>query len=442
MLRLVTSKSSSSAKRRLKYLRKLTWRQAEILRASERYLVLVAGRRFGKTVLAIAWLISELLARPAGALGYYVLPFRHQAKAVAWDELKRATAALRVGKPNETELSVQLRGERRIVLKGADDPESLEGVGLSAAVLDEFARMKLSAWQNSLRPALADHAGRVLFIGKPRGFNHLREFYLRGTGPTKRDGWRSWQFRTIDGGFVSAEDIEEARRDLPPKIFRQEFEASFETLAGRVYEEFLLKPPPDGHVLSQFDAPAMFDRVAIGIDWGFTNPFAAIAVGESGDTKIASAEEYGAEFNVARVEASLRRLHARFPFASWHADPSRPDLCREFSARLGITIEPAVNDVMDGILEVMTLVHPRETETLRNGVVVQEQRPRLLVSDACPNTCSGMDGYVWDTDREGNPVERPLKKNDHAPDALRYAAMGLARRTYVGDLDHNPMDDR
>lgn len=356
-------------------------------------------------------------------LGYYVLPFRHQAKDVAWSELKFATKGLRRGQPNESELSVTLHDGGKIVLKGANDPESLEGVGICAAVLDEFARMKLSAWQNSLRPALSDHNGRVLFIGKPRGHNHLKKFYERGSGPTKVAGWRSWQYRTIDGGFVSKEDIEEARRDLPPKIFRQEYEASFETLAGRVYEEFSSKYSPEGHVISRFDAPVIFDEVGIGIDWGFTNPFAAVALGASADRRYAVAEAFGAEFNVDRVTQALGTLKTQYPHARWFADPARPDLIAQYSELLGVTIEGAKNDVMEGLLEVMTLTHvpPANEDEASRG-------PRLLVSDACPHVIAGLDSYVWDTDREGAPVERPLKKDDHAADATRYAAMGLKVR--------------
>jgi hypothetical protein len=398
------------------YPRRLTWRQAEILRATERYLVLVAGRRFGKTTLAVAWLVQEILRGSLGALAYYVLPFRHQAKAVAWDELKRATKGLRVCDPNESELTVTLRGERKIALKGADDPESLEGVGLQAVVLDEFARMKLAAWERSLRPALSDKNGRALFIGKPRGRNHLHKFFRQGHGPTRVNGWRAWQFRTIDGGFVSAEDVAEAQRDLPPKIFRQEYLATFETLAGRIYEEFLLAAPPRGHVLpAQHVPPAnTFESVAIGIDWGFTNPFAAVAMGDNGGRRVVAAEEFGAEFSTEMVEAALGRLVERFPEAQLFADPARPDLIDEFSRRLNRTILGATNDVHEGLLELMTLVHPRE------GL-----GPRLLVSDECPRTIEGLDGYVWDTDREGNALERPRKKNDHTADATRYAAMGL-----------------
>lgn len=404
---------------RITYPRKLTRRQAEIVKATERFLVLVAGRRFGKTVLAVAWLVLAVLTASAGALAYYVLPFRHQAKAVAWEELKRATRGFRVS-ANETELSVTLPGDRRIVLKGADDPESLEGVGLVAVVLDEFARMKLAAWEKSLRPALSDHSGRALIIGKPRGHNHLRDFFLHGQSATKRDGWRSWQYRTVDGGFVPESDIAEARRDLPPRIFRQEYEASFETLAGRIYEEF----SPSVHVLAEPVDPRAFGAGCIGIDWGWTHPFAAEALGQGGGREVVVAEVVRAEFRLDDVASALASLRDQCPGWRWVADPSRPDLIREFSGRLGVEIEPAVNDVDDGILELSKALHVRE------GL-----GPSLFVSPSCPELVRSLDSYVWDTDREGKPRNKPAKINDDAADALRYAKMGLVRRAHVGSYE-------
>ena len=50
--------------------------------------------------------------------------------------------------------------------------------------------------------------------------------------------WRSWQFKTIDGGFVSAKEIENAKRTMDEVVFKQEFEASFETTGNRAAYNF------------------------------------------------------------------------------------------------------------------------------------------------------------------------------------------------------------
>jgi hypothetical protein len=400
-----------------------------MFRARERFLVLVAGRRFGKTVFAVVWLVTEVLRGPPGSVGYYVLPYLKQARDVAWETLKAATRDIRIAK-NESTLTITLIGGRIIRLKGADDPERLEGVGLQAAVLDEFAKMKFDAWRKSIRPALSDHNGRALIIGKPRGRNHLKDLYERGRGATKDPDWRSWLFTTKDGGFVSLADIAEAERTLPKRIYRQEYLASFELLAGRVYEEFSREYSPVGHVVPVASLPSAFNRVVIGIDWGFTHPGVAVAIGEAGGGKcFICDEEFHEEFTVDAWETALRRLHTKYPDADWRADPSRPDLIKTFSERVGIRIEAAENDVNDGILEVMKLLHPRENVG-----------PEMVVSDACPHVVEGLDSYLWDTDKEGNPKEKPLKKKDDAADAVRYGSASIRRRFYVGVLNDGLMD--
>ena len=99
---------------------RLTKAQSRVFRSKKRFLVCCAGRRFGKTVLALQWLVTEVASGPEGALGYYVAPYRVMAKAIAWDLLLKITRGWRKSY-NVAELSVTLPGDRKIALKGADD---------------------------------------------------------------------------------------------------------------------------------------------------------------------------------------------------------------------------------------------------------------------------------------------------------------------------------
>lgn len=409
---------------------RLTERQAEIWRARERFLVLVSGRRFGKTTLAVLWLLNEVLGRETGSLGYYVAPYHVMAKAIAWDMLCEMTRGMRVGR-NASELSITLPGARKIVLKGADDPETLEGVGLVAVVLDEFGRMKLQAWEKSLRPALADRNGRALICGKPRGHNHLKEFYDRGQpGPQRAEGWRSWLYTSAQGGFVPAADIAEAKRTLPTRAFRQEFEATFEALAGRVYDEFL-RPThvvPYAKLEAEYrDGPRWrFRRVVVGVDWGRVNPGAMVVCGVTGTGRIVVLhEEYHRDLlvNDTGWHAIARKIRERFgPLERFVADPSEPGNIT--SLRLALDARPVVenaqNSVADGIARVSV------------KLLARSGQPDLIVSDTCVNLIREFESYTW-RDVRGDAVEEPDPKcSDHALDALRYAVMAVTDATGRG----------
>ena len=208
----------------------------QVVSASEhRFKVVIAGRRWGKT-----WLATRSLARAVrepNRRAWYIAPSYRMARQIVWDALKWRLQDLKwVQKINESELTITLRNNSTISLRGADNPDSLRGVGLDFIVMDEFAMIDEKAWTEVLRPTLSDRNGSAMFISTPMGTsNWAYDLYNRAQSDP---AWSSWTFRTIDGGNVSAEEIEQARRDLSDRQFRQEYEATFETYSGRIYYNF------------------------------------------------------------------------------------------------------------------------------------------------------------------------------------------------------------
>lgn len=212
--------------------------QMDVFKTRSRFKVVVAGRRWGKTQLAKTLIIK--MARIKKRKVWYVAPTYQMAKQIMWDDLLDAIPPRWIKKINETRMTVRLINGTLIECKGADKPDTLRGVGLHYVVLDEFQDMKPDTWDTVLRPTLASTGGHALFIGTPKSFNHLYDRYIQGQSPTERARglWYSWQYPTITSPFIPKSEIEQARQDMDPKSFKQEFEASFETMAGRVYYPF------------------------------------------------------------------------------------------------------------------------------------------------------------------------------------------------------------
>ena len=208
--------------------------QARVFRNPARFRVLVAGRRFGKTYLSIPELIQKVYKKPK-SLAWYLAPTYRQAKQIAWVELKDKARPYLVGKPNETDLSVQLIGGGMIALRGTEHYDSLRGPGLDFAVFDEYADMDPRVWTEVIRPMLSDRQGAALWIGTPKGMNHFHDLYQSAKA---MPGWASFSFTTLDGARVTPQEIELARLDLDERTFRQEYAASFENFAGRAYFAF------------------------------------------------------------------------------------------------------------------------------------------------------------------------------------------------------------
>src|SRR3954453_738857 len=208
--------------------------QMNVFRCDKRFRVLVAGRRFCKTHLALVELLRAAWGK--GRTAWYIAPSYRQAKRIAWDRLKQLTEPYWSGKPNETDLSIRLRWGGVIALRGADQYDSLRGDGLDFVVLDEYASMHPQCWTEVIRPALADRRGGALFIGTPQGFNH---FYERFEYAQKDPEWAAFQFSTEEGGNVSSSELASAARELDERCFRQEFQARVESIGkGQAYYAF------------------------------------------------------------------------------------------------------------------------------------------------------------------------------------------------------------
>lgn len=230
---------------------KMHGKQREVFNDPRRYKCVVAGRRWGKTQLSKLAILKRAV-RPKQLI-WYVAPTYQMARGIMWEELKNAIPRkwIAANGVNETRMSIRLINGTRIELKGADKPDTLRGVGLHLIIVDEAQDIKPDTWYKVLRPTLASTRGSAIIIGTPKSFNWLYDIYTLGqqgdtilvkrgrhAGRRVLNPWKSWQFPTITSPFIPLEEIEAARADMDEKSFRQEFEASFETMSGRVYYTF------------------------------------------------------------------------------------------------------------------------------------------------------------------------------------------------------------
>lgn len=204
----------------------------------ERFNVWVCHRRFGKTVLALELLIRDAFCHGERSPRFaYLAPLYRQGKVIAWDLLKHMTKDIRGTKHNEAELRVDLTGDRRIQIFGADNPDALRGLYFDGAVFDEYAQMRPRIWSEVVRPALADRQGWATFIGTPMGHNHFYDLYRQAQ---QDPGWHTACYRASETGILPQEELDAARAVMAPEQYAQEFECSFESaLVGSYYGSYL-----------------------------------------------------------------------------------------------------------------------------------------------------------------------------------------------------------
>lgn len=236
-----------------------------------RFGVLVAHRRFGKSVLGINHTIKKavqnLLREPRYA---FIAPFLKQAKMIAWNYLKRYAMAIPGTIKSESELWVEFaHNKARIQLFGADNAEAIRGTYLDGAWLDEYGNWKFGIFDEIIRSTLIDRMGWTVFNGTPKGQNafyevwQLAQKYMASKNP-KHKGWWAGMFRADETGVIPAEELELLRQSLPERVFRQEFLCDFTASADNVLITIDLVVDAVGKVL----APSSVDGAAkiIGVD--------------------------------------------------------------------------------------------------------------------------------------------------------------------------------
>ena len=203
----------------------------EILKHPSRFKVIVAGRRWGKTHLALMWLCMGDIQ--PNERRWFIAPTYKQGKMIAFPILRQIFRDR--AKVNESELKVILPNDAEICIKGADNEDSLRGAGLERVILDEYAYFKPHVWEEIILPMLATSQGDAMFIGTPNGYNVMYDLYLKGQSDPE---WMSWQYKTIEGGFVAEDEIERLKSNMDGRLYRQEMEGSFETTGNRAAYNF------------------------------------------------------------------------------------------------------------------------------------------------------------------------------------------------------------
>jgi phage terminase large subunit-like protein len=212
----------------------LKWQQT-VFKDDHRFKVVAAGRRCGKSRLSAVTLLIEALNCPDGSSVMYVAPTLGQARTIIWDLLHELGRPV-IKSSHVNNLEITLINGKKILVRGADNPDSLRGVSLTYLVMDEVAFIKQDTWEKILRAALSDKKGRALFISTPSGRNWFYDVYKLGQDETDEE-WKSWHFTTQDNETIDPKEIEAAKRTLSSFAFKQEYLSSFDNAGADVFKE-------------------------------------------------------------------------------------------------------------------------------------------------------------------------------------------------------------
>jgi len=215
--------------------------QLDLINDDVRFKVVPAGRRSGKTERAKRFIIKTAL-KHSGESYFVSAPTRDQVKKIYWSDLKKLAPESQVTKISETELIIYFENNTTITLIGLDKPERIEGTFWSGGIIDEIADIKPEAWEAHIRPALdtfnpsrPDYLAWCWLIGVPDGLNHYYDMYQYAITANDPD-WKGYHWKSSE--ILPEKTIISAKRQMSAKQYKQEYEASFETATGRIYEDY------------------------------------------------------------------------------------------------------------------------------------------------------------------------------------------------------------
>ena len=373
--------------------------QQAIANDKSRWRIVVAGRRFGKTYLAIREMCY--FARIPNKTVYYIAPTYRMCKAIVWEELKEKLHALRwIKKINETELKIDLVNGSKIVLAGSDSPDRIRGIFVSGIVIfDEYADMDPDIW-TVMRPALADKGGHAMWIGTPKGKgNHFYEMYQWAQD---QDNWSTYKYTTIEGGNVPAEEIRSAEREMDERTFKQEFMADWVDYKGLVYYAFT-----EQHI-EKIKDDANTNVVHIGMDFNIDPGSATIATQDKDGLHVFDEIELRNSNTFEMVDEITRR----YPNSRVIVYPDPAGSARKTSS---VTTDHKILSNAGFTIQARR-AHPRVKDRI-NSVNSAFASGKIKIDPKCKSLRSCLNKLSY---REGSNEQDKNSGIDHMPDALGY----------------------
>ena len=380
--------------------------QKEVFTSEARFRVLITGRRFGKTFLALNELAK--FSRYPKKKVWYIAPTFRMCKDIMLDPLvEKMTKHKWISKVNYSDLTITLKNKSLIQLRSSDNFNSLRGVGLDFICIDEFSDVDERAWFEVLRPTLSDKSreGSALFLGTPRGFgNWSYNLYKRQDNDKN---WKSFQFTTLDGGQVSQSEIDQAKNDLDDRTFRQEYMASFEKYSGQIYYNF----DREQNVIEKYTPTT--NSIHIGIDFNIDPVSAVISEVQQDDLYVYDEIVIYSSNTDELVEEINNRYSGKHIFV--YPDPAskqrktsaggRTDLSILKNAGYNVRVRNAHPLIRDRINAVNT--------KLKNAKGVRT----LFIANNCKNVIKSIERQIY---KEGTSLPDKENNYDHMNDALGY----------------------
>ena len=388
-----------------------------------RFLVAVCGRRWGKSVAASKEI--EISLNNSKTRSWVVAPTYQTAEKVfreVWHTcIQNPDPSMNIPtrRASYKDMYIETKTGSIFEAKSADNPNSLVGEGLDLLILDEAAKQKERVWEMYLRPTLSDRKGKAMFITTPEGYNWVYDLYLRGK---EDEEWLSFNSPSWENQYAYPEgindsDLLEAKRNMSPEIFDQEYGSLFTSFAGRVY-------PFDRRLdMGNFPYNPQFPCYC-SIDFGYRMPavawFQTYQVKDRWHINIIDSIIHKSDVKTDVLADMVRRKP--YKVHSYFGDPAGKsvqgqsglgdsEIFRKLGMRIYSVKDRLSRSIASGISHVRSFIENAEGERF------------LHVDKKCQGLVEDFENYRYPEHKEGTDLKGDPKKDgyhDHGMDMVRY----------------------
>lgn len=380
--------------------------QTTVFDDSNRYVVVNCGRRAGKTFL-VATKLTQFAAENPKSMSWYCAPTYRQAKQIMWQMLREVVPPQAIEKKNETDLTLRLKNGSTIMLKGADNPDSLRGVRIDFCVFDECAF--IDKWEDVwtvVRPTLVDSKASVWFISTPNGFNHFKDM-----AETTDPGWSYHHYTSYENPYLDPAELDAARASMDADSFEQEFLGEFRKMSGLIYKNF----SRDIHMV---DIPTNLSNYSHfrSLDFGFGHNAALGYFAVSPDQTAIYLYDglYRNQLDTEQLADNIRIKDSGKHIVNAWADSAQPQIIEDL-AKKGLVFNPVEkgpDSVVKGIATVASMLKVR----------ADTGKPTLMFAKHLSDVAEEFEKYRWVQNKNENSAvrEMPFKREDDWMDCIRY----------------------
>ena len=382
----------------------LTDKQADFIDDRTRHLMVLGSAGSGKTLFACVKTILYATEHPR-ARCYVFRQTLPSLKKTAWLEIRKLLDQLKIEyKENKSDGVITLNNDSTISFIPLDDPKKIRSLNADWAYIEQCEEISKDSYDEiTLRvrgDVQAEDFGQILSVVQPESKSHwlYKRFYkIKANDPD----FKVIHFSYLDNPYLSddARKYYDSLKELDPDKYRTHTLGEWITGSKQIFTD-------NWSVGFKRDA---FKFYTAGVDFGWNVPSAFVLCGWYDEECYVLDEVYQAELTtddfLNKIRECLVRNNLSFDSLDGvYADSASPENIELF-CREGLNTYPSVKNVKAKI----------ETTKMT----------RIHIHPRCVNLIRELEGYQWKKDKDGNILDEPIKKNDHATDGLMYTVYGV-----------------